>query len=311
MEPNSSNPEISPVKRPNLTRYALLSVGVAVLTIGLKTGAYLLTDSVGLLSDALESGVNLIGALIALIMLAIAARPADESHTYGHSKAEYFSSGAEGALILIAAGSIIYTAIERLLQPQPLEKLGLGVIVSVVASAANLIVALILKKVGKENNSISLTSDAHHLLTDVWTSAGVLAGIGAVALTGWQPLDAIIAILVAINIVWTGIRILRNSVAGLMDSALPPEDQAIISRVLDSHTSQGVSFHAIRTRQSGAVKFISLHVLVPPEWSVAQGHTLVSQIEADLEQNLRGSQVVTHLEPLDDPRSYDEEAFLE
>ena len=297
--------------RKNLTRFAWLSAAVALVTIALKTTAYLLTGSVGLLSDALESLVNLAGALIAVAMLTIAARPADESHSYGHSKAEYFSSGAEGVLILIAAASIAYTAIQRLLHPQPLEQIGIGLLVSVVASAANLTVALILKKAGEQHNSVSLTADAHHLLTDVWTSAGVLVGVGAVALTGWQPLDAIVAIVVAVNIIWTGIKIMRSTIAGLMDSALPEADLDLISAVLKAHEAGGVLFHALRTRQSGALKFISLHVLVPGEWSVAQGHALVSEIEDELEQRLSGSHVVTHLEPLDDPRSYDEQDFFE
>ncbi len=305
-----SNKQI-PFARKKLTRFAWLSVGVALLTIGLKTTAYLLTGSVGLLSDALESLVNLAGALMAVAMLTIAARPADQSHSYGHSKAEYFSSGAEGVLIIIAAGSIAYTAIERLLHPKPLEQIGFGILVSVAAAVANLIVALILRKAGKEYNSISLSADANHLLTDVWTSAGVLVGVGAVALTGWHPLDAIVALAVAINIIWTGIKIMRGTVSGLMDSALPEEDQDLISAVLKAHEAGGVIYHALRTRQSGALKFISLHVLVPGEWTVAQGHALVSEIEDELEQRLRGSQVVTHLEPLDDPHSYDEHEFFE
>ena len=303
--------KLEPFAREKLTRFAWLSVAVALVTIGLKTTAYLLTGSVGLLSDALESLVNLAGALMAVAMLTIAARPADESHSYGHSKAEYFSSGVEGMLILIAAGSIAFTAIQRLLHPRPLEQIGVGILVSIAAAVANLIVALILRKAGKEYNSVSLTADAHHLLTDVWTSAGVLVGVGAVALTDWQPLDAIVALVVALNIIWTGIKIMRGTVSGLMDSVLPEEDLAVISAILQAHETEGVHLHAVRTRQAGALKFISLHVLVPGDWTVYHGHSVATELEEELETRLIGSQVVTHLEPLDDPRSYDEHLFFE
>lgn len=287
----------------NLTRFAWLSVAIAVFTIGVKTLAYFITGSVGLLSDALESIVNLLGAMMALGMLTIAARPADEEHTYGHTKAEYFSSGVEGTLILIAAISIAYTSIERLINPKPLEQVGLGLAVSVVASIANLVVSLILKKAGKQFNSISLTSNAHHLMTDVWTSGGVLAGVGLVALTRWQPLDSIVAMTVAGNIVVTGFSIIRKSVQGLMDTSLGKEDLQIIEKVLEACQSRGVSVHDLRTRQSGSAKFISLHVLVPGEWSVTEGHKLVTSIEKSLAEKIPNSHVFTHLEPGDDPAS--------
>lgn len=289
-----------------LTRFAWLSIGAAVLTIALKTGAYLLTGSVGLLSDALESIVNLVGAIMALIMLTIAARPADEDHAFGHSKAEYFSSGVEGALILIAAASIAYTAIERLIHPQALEQLGLGLIVSTVASLVNLATSLIIRKAGKRYDSVSLIANSHHLMTDVWTSVGVIGGVGLVALTDWQFLDPVLALLVAANIVWTGTGILRDSVSGLMDSALEQTDLDTIQKVLDQYSLDKVEFHAIRTRQSGAMKFISLHVLVPGSWSVNRGHKFVSQIESDLHEALSNSTVFTHLEALNDPNSYDD-----
>jgi cation diffusion facilitator family transporter len=297
--------------RSKLTKYAWLSIAVALLTIGLKTTAYLLTNSVGLLSDALESIVNLIGALMALGMLTIAARPADEGHTYGHSKAEYFSSVVEGTLILVAAISIAYTAIQRMIAPQPLEQVGLGLIVSVVASLANLGVSLILRRAGKINNSISLTANSHHLMTDVWTSAGVLIAVGAVALTGWQILDPLIAILVAVNIVWTGFGIIRSSVSGLMDSALSKEDLEVVQSVLDSQKVKevGVQFHALRTRQSGAAKFISMHVLVPGNWTVGRGHHFVTQVENELSKAIVDSVVFTHLESLSDPASLDDVTF--
>lgn len=295
--------------RSKLTRFAWLSIAVAILTISLKTIAYLITNSVGLLSDALESIVNLVGALMALGMLTIAARPADENHTYGHSKAEYFSSGVEGALILVAAIFIAYAAIERLISPKPLEQVGIGLIVSVVASLANLSVALILRRAGKQYNSISLTSNSQHLLTDVWTSGGVLLGVGAVVVTGWQVLDPLIAILVALNIVWTGFRIIRTSISGLMDSAISKEHLDIIQSVLDRQKETEVKFHALRTRQSGSMKIISMHILVPGNWSVERGHRFVTQIENELSAAIEDSVVFTHLESLTDPASFDDITF--
>ena len=295
--------------RSKLTRFAWLSIGVAVLTISLKTIAYLVTNSVGLLSDALESIVNLVGALMALGMLTIAARPADENHTYGHSKAEYFSSGVEGTLILFAAVSIAYAAIQRLITPKPLEQVGIGLLVSVAASLANLAVALILRRAGKQYNSISLTSNSHHLLTDVWTSGGVLLGVSAVVITGWQVLDPLIAVLVALNIVWTGIGIIKNSVSGLMDSALSKEDLAVIQSVLDRHKETKVKFHSLRTRQSGSLKIISMHVLVPGVWTVDRGHQLVTKIENELSSAIGDSVIFTHLESLSDPASFDDGTF--
>jgi cation diffusion facilitator family transporter len=307
MNPNSL--DINHLDRSKLTRFAWLSIAVAILTIGLKTIAYLITNSVGLLSDALESIVNLIGALMALGMLTIAARPADESHTYGHSKAEYLSSGVEGALILVAAVSIAYAAIQRLITPKPLEQVGIGLIVSVVASLANLGVALILRRAGKQYNSISLTSNSHHLMTDVLTSGGVLIGVGAVVITGWQVLDPVIAILVALNIVYTGVGIIRKSISGLMDSTLSKADLAIIQRVLDSQKDKDVKFHAIKTRQSGSLKIISMHVLVPGTWTVERGHLFVTHIEKALNDALEDSEIFTHLESLTDPASFDDVPF--
>ena len=292
--------------RASLTRFAWLSLAAALLTIGLKSVAYLLTGSVGLLSDALESGVNLAGALMALAMLTVAARPADEDHAYGHSKAEYFSSGVEGTLILVAAASIAIAAVQRLLTPKPLEQVGLGLVVSVLASLVNLSVALILRRASKRYRSITLEANANHLLTDVWTSGGVLVGVGAVALTGWQRLDPLVAILVAANIVWAGVRIVRKSVSGLMDTALPPEELSALRRVLEPYLQTGVQYHALRTRQSGARQFVSLHVLVPGAWTVHAGHQLLERIEADIRQALPNVTAFTHLESLDDPISWDD-----
>ncbi|MBP8000460.1 MAG: cation transporter [Chloroflexi bacterium] len=289
-----------------LTRFAWLSLAAAVFTIGLKSVAYFLTGSVGLLSDALESFVNLAGAGMALAMLTVAARPADEDHAYGHSKAEYFSSGVEGTLILVAAASIAFAAIKRFINPQPLEQVGLGLGVSIIASLVNLAVALVLRKAGKKHQSITLDANAHHLLTDVWTSVGVVTGVGLVALTGWQRLDPIVALLVATNIVWSGVGIVRQSVLGLMDTSLPPDEQKKIVDVLNEYHQNGIEFHALRTRQSGPRRFISFHVLVPGHWTVQQGHEILEQIEAKVRQTLPHATVFTHLEPLNDPASWDD-----
>ena len=292
------------MERSNLQKYAWLSIGAAVATILLKTVAFLLTGSVGLLSDAAESLVNLAGAVVALIMLRVAARPADASHAHGHSKAEYFSSGIEGVLILIAAVMIAYAAVQRLFDPQPLEAVGIGIVVAVAASTINFFVARVLLRAGKKYDSITLEADAKHLMTDVWTSVGVIAGVAAVAITGWLRLDPIIALLVAANIVWTAIGLLRRSVAGLMDASLPGEEQAVVTGVLDSYKSQGVEYHALRTRQAAAQRFVSFHFLVPGSWTVQRAHHLLEQAENEICQALPGAQVTAHLEPLEDPMSF-------
>lgn len=294
---------------PYLTRYAWLSVAAAVATIALKGAAYLLTGSVGLLSDALESVVNLAGALMALAMLSIAARSADENHPYGHSKAEYFASGVEGTLILIAAASIGYAAIERFVHPRNLEQVGLGLSVSVAATVVNLGVALVLARAGRSFRSITLEANARHLMTDVWTSVGVLAGVGAVAWTGWGQLDPLIALAVAVNIVRSGGQIVRASVQGLMDFALPCEEVEAVRRALEPLAGAGVQYHALRSRRSGARRFVSLHVLVPGDWTVDRGHRLLERIEADIRGALPNATVFTHLESLDDPASWDDIAL--
>ena len=269
--------------------------------MALKSVAYLLTGSVGLLSDALESLVNLAGAIMALSMLTVAARPADEDHPHGHGKAEYFSAGVEGTLILVAAASIAFAAVERLLHPRPLEQIGLGLAVSVLASLVNLGVALVLLRAARAHRSATLHANAHHLMTDVWTSGGVLVGVGLVAVTGWQRLDPIVAIAVALNIVWTGGRIVRDSISGLMDTALPASELEQIHALLEPYQRDGLQYHALRTRQAGAHRFVSLHVLVPPEWTVQQGHDVLERIEADIRRALQPVSVLTHLEPLGDP----------
>jgi cation diffusion facilitator family transporter len=289
------------MKNSSLTRFAWLSIAAALTTMALKALAWWITGSVGLLSDAMESLVNLAGALMALAMLTVAARPPDEDHPHGHGKAEYFSAGVEGALIVIAAVAIAVAAVDRLLHPRPLEQVGLGLLVSVAASLVNLGVALVLLRAARAHRSATLQANAHHLLTDVWTSAGVLVGVGAVTLTGWLVLDPLIALAVAVNIVVTGARILRDSVAGLMDAALPASELSLLRELLDRYAAEGIEYHALRTRQSGARRFVSVHVLVPPEWTVQQGHDLLERIEADIRRALPPVTVDTHLEPLGDP----------
>ena len=297
------------MKSLSLTRFAWLSIAVALITMALKTGAWWLTGSVGLLSEALESIVNLLGGLMALTMLTVAERPADEEHPYGHGKAEYFSSGFEGALILIAALSIGAASVQRLMHPHPLEAIGLGLAISVAASVLNLVAALILLRAGKKYRSITLEANAHHLLTDVWTSVGVVVAVGAVAFTGWQQLDPIIALIVAANIVWTGFRIVQRSILGLMDSALPAEDRAAVEKVLKAFEDGVVQFHALWTRHAGSRKFVSVHVLVPGDWTVQHGHHLLERIEGEIRKALPGTIVFTHLESLDDPASWADEVL--
>ena len=286
-----------------LKRYAWLSILTAVATILLKAVAWQLTDSVGLLSDALESVVNLAGAMMALAMISLAAQPPDEDHAYGHGTAEYFSAGFEGLLILIAAMAIGATAIMRLFDPRPLEQVGIGLAVSLAASLLNLVTALILRAAGRRYRSLTLEADAHHLLTDVWTSAGVIVGLAAVSLTGWLWLDPVIALLVAGNILHIAWKLLYSSAQGLMDRALPDADTLLLQAVFDQYRAQGIEFHALRTRESGARRFIDVHVLVPGHWSVQHAHELVEKIEADIRQALPQSTILTHLEPLEDPLS--------
>jgi len=301
--------EVPPVDGRYLLRFAWLSIGAAVVTIALKSAAAWLTGSVGLLSDALESVVNLVAAVIALVALTVAARPADDEHAHGHEKAEYLSAGAEGAMIFVAAVTIIVTAINRLLHPQPLEKLGIGLAVSVVASLVNLAVAVVLLRAGRQHRSITLEADGRHLMTDVVTSAGVVIAVLAVGVTGWQKLDPIIAIAVAVNIVLVGLRLLRRAIAGLLDHSVPEEQMAEIRAVLDRYRSQEVQFHALRTRESGRRSFVSFHVLVPGQWSVKRGHDLVERIEADLHAVVPRPTITSHLEPLEDPASYGDEGL--
>lgn len=292
-------------RRP-LTRYAWLSIAAAVATLSLKGTAYALTGSVGLLSDAVESLVNLAAALVALAMLTVAARPPDDEHQHGHDKAEYFSSGVEGTLIVLAAVGIAVAAADRFIHPEPLEQARLGLAISAAGSVINFAVARVLFSIGRRYESITLEADARHLMTDVWTSAGVLVGVGLVALTGWLVLDPIVALLVAANIVYTGQRLVSRSVHGLLDTALPAVEGEAVNRVVAKYRGLGVEFHAIRSRQAGSRRFVSMHVLVPGAWTVLQGHQLLEDLEREIRGALPNCSVLTHLEPIDDPCSFDD-----
>jgi cation diffusion facilitator family transporter len=288
--------------------YAGLSIVTSIFTIVVKFSAYFLTGSVGLLSDALESFVNLAAALVALATLSYAERGADEDHNFGHEKAEYFSSGIEGALIFVAAGAIVWSAVPRLMAPQPIEQVGLGLALSVVAAGANLLCGWLLLKGAREHRSITLEAAAHHLLTDVWTTAGVIVGVGLVVLTGWLVLDPLIAIAVAVQILWTGYRLMRRSFDGLMDRAIPPAERQEIVKVLEQVKAAGGDYHRLRTRAAGKVSFVDVHVLVPGTMSVHEGHDLVEKLENEIRAKVPHVEVLTHLEPIEDPRSWDDSA---
>ena len=298
---------LPPMPSSSLRRFVYLSIAAAVATIALKTAAWLLTGSVGLLSDALESGVNLVAAVVALVMITISEKPADEEHAFGHDKAEYFSSAIEGGLIVLAAASIAWTAIPRLLHPRPIENLGIGLAVSAAASLVNLAVARVLLVAGRRYASITLEADGRHLMTDVWTTAGVLVGVVLVKDTGWQNLDPLLALAVAANIVASGTTLMRRSALGLLDTAIAPEKRAALTGVLAAQTARGVEFHAVLTRQAGRRSFVALHVLVPAEWTVRQGHEYLEEVEREIRNRLGGATTVfTHLEPLGDPSAMDD-----
>ncbi len=288
------------------TFYILVSVATSLVTMALKVGAWLLTGSVGLLSDALESGVNLAAALVAFATLSYAHSGEDEDHNFGHEKAEYFSSGIEGALIFVAAAAIIWTAVPRLLAPQPLEQVGLGLALSVLAAFANLACGFFLLKGAREHRSITLEADAHHLLTDVWTTAGVIAGVAVVNYTGWLPLDPLIAIAVALQILWTGFSLMRRSFDGLMDRAIPEAERAQVIAVLEQVKPLGGDYHRLRTRTAGKKSFVDVHLLVPGAMTVHEGHDLAHRLEAEIETLLPHVEVLTHLESLEDPRSWED-----
>ncbi len=291
----------------DLSRYAWLSISAGLAVFSLKLAAFAVTGSVGLLSDAMESTVNIVAAVVALVALKAAARPGNSRHHFGLSKAEYFSALFEGLMILIAAAFIMVTAFYRFLDPRPLEDLGIGLAISLIASAINFAVATILLRAGRRHRSIVLKADSQHLMTDVWTSAGVLVAVLLVGLTGWLRLDPLIAAVVGLNIVYAGVKLVRTSSLGLLDRALPDEEHELIVEVLRRHQAEDVRFHALQTRESGRQRFVSMHVLVPGDWTVDQGHDLLELVEGEIRHALPGADISTHLEPIEDPRSWQDQ----
>lgn len=290
----------------NLSRYAWLSVAAALLTMGLKAAAYWVTGSVAILSDAAESLVNLVAAALALGALTYAAQPPDEDHAFGHEKVEYFSSGFEGGLILFAAGGIALSALERFADPRPLEQVTLGVALTIVASVINGAVGMVLLRVGRRHRSETLVADAHHLLSDVWSSASVLVGVGIATALTLPWLDPLTGMFIALYLVWTGLKLLRRSIYGLLDTAMEPEEVSRIEALLDGYAEQGVTYHALRTRRAGRSNFVQVHVLVPGDWTVLRGHELVEEFERTLAREFPGTRVLTHLEPVEDPCSFED-----
>lgn len=284
-----------------------MSIIVSVVVFGMKMAAWWATGSVGLLSDALESTVNIVAAVVALLALRTAMKPADAMHHFGRGKAEYFSASIEGFMILLAALIIVYTAIERIITPRDLEQIGWGLTISTIAAVINGGTALILLRAGKLHRSPVLIADGKHLMTDVWTSVGVIVGVGLVVITGWNRLDGIVALAVGLNIIVTGINLLRSSTAGLMDKALSDEDHLKIVEVLTKYESDEVKFHALQTREAGRQRFISMHVLVPGAWTIQKGHDLSEELEADIIAQLPDTIITTHVEPLEDERSWADE----
>ncbi|MEN1924848.1 cation diffusion facilitator family transporter [Luteimonas sp. MJ293] len=299
--------EKSTTATPDLRKYAWLAIATAVVTVLLKASAWAITGSVGLLSDAAESMVNLVAAIAALVALTIAARPADDNHHFGHTKAEYFSAALEGVMVFVAAASIIYLGIDRLLNPRPLESLGIGMVISLLAAVLNGVVGRLLIKVGTEHRSVTLRADGKHLMTDVYTSVGVVVGLLLVWLTGWGWLDPVVAILVGLNILFTGYKLISESAAGLMDASLSTEDNARIHAILEAHTEKGrIEFHAVRTRESAARQFMEMHMLVPGEWTVLRGHDAMEDLVEKIVAEFPAMRVTGHLEPISDPRSYED-----
>lgn len=293
--------------QPQVHRFALISVLAAIITIGLKFSAWWVTGSVGLLSDALESGVNLVGAIAAMLALWYAARDPDEEHAYGHAKAEYFSSGLEGALILLAAASVVYSAVPRLWAPETVHSAGTGITIAIVAALVNLFAARWISHAAHSHNSIALEADAKHLMADVVTTVGVVVGVFMMDMTGWTRLDPIVALLVAANIVRVGVDLMKRSTLGLLDTALPGDELRKIEQVLARHcAADNIQAHALRTRQAGQRRFGSVHILVPGGWTVDRGHRLVERIEREIREAVPGIVIVTHLESLDDPQSWDD-----
>ena len=286
-------------------RYAIYSVIASLLTLTLKFGAWAMTDSVGLLSDALESIVNLTAGVLALTAITIAMRPADSEHAYGHGKAEYFSSGIEGVLIILAAFGIGHAAVSRFFNPTELNNLGPGLALALVSSVVNFVTAKVMLKAAKRFDSITLEADAKHLLTDVWTSVGLVAGLAILLVRPeWKILDPAIAVIMAVNIVFTGVGLLRRSVGGLMDDALPEEELAVIQAAIHRRLGSEATFHQLRTRKSGPARFIDFHLLVPGATTVREAHDLCERIEREIENELERSEVTIHVEPIECDSSY-------
>jgi cation diffusion facilitator family transporter len=293
-----------------LSNVVLLSVAAALVTLVLKSVAALLTGSVGLLSEAAESVVNLAAALVAYISLRYAARPVDLSHTYGHEKIEFFASGLEGGLILVASLVVAVAAGRRLLDPQTPEQLGLGIGAALLAAVINGLVAWVLLRVGRRHESIVLEADGRHLLTDVWTTLGVVLGLFLVWLTGWGWLDPVIGLAVAVNILWTGAQLLRRSFDGLMDHALPEAEQQAVRNAIQALLGPEMAFHALRTRQAGSRRFVDFHLLVPGHYTVRRAHTLSNEVEAAVQAILMGVEVTVHLEPIEEPTAWTDSDLL-
>ena len=288
-----------------LVRLMLLSIAAAVVTIVLKVSAAVVTGSVGFLSDAMESGVNLVAALVGLWAVRLAARPADLSHHFGHGKAEYLSAAVEGGLIFVAATAIVWTSVNRLLDPVPIEQPGIGLGLSLIAALVNLAVGATLVRAGRRWRSIAVEADGRHLLTDVVTSVGVLVGIGLVAIFDWYILDPIVALLVGVNILFTGYGLLRRSVTGLLDASIPADQIERVEHVLDEfRRREPVDFHALRSRESGRQRFIYMHLLVPDDWTVKRGYGLASEVSSAIDTALPGAHTFMHIEPITDPSSY-------
>ncbi len=288
---------------PRLVRFAVLSIAAALVTIGLKWGAYVVTGSVGLLSDAAESVVNLVAAVVALIALKVAARPADDNHHYGHGKAEYFSAGVEGLMIFVAAAVILVSAVQRLINPEPLQSIGVGLAISTVAAAVNGVVGVLLIRAGRLYRSVTLAADGKHLMTDVWTSVGVIIGVLLVGVTHWLRLDPIVAIAVGLNILVTGSRLVAQSVRSLLDAAMPPADQAVVVGVLDRFCLGEIGYANLRTRESGRHRFVSVDLEVPGDWSVLRGNDLAEAVAAAIRQELPETTVQPRLAPRSAPTS--------
>jgi cation diffusion facilitator family transporter len=297
-------------RRPRLRSaraFAGVSICASIVTVSLKLLAYRVTGSVGLLSDATESLVNVFAACMAFWMLTVAALPPDEEHDYGHTKAEYFASGLESMLVLCAAVGIVLEVRHHLASPHHLTNIWLGLGMSAAASCVNAGAAVMLFAAAKRLRSITLRADAAHLLTDVWTSAGVIAAVVLVHATGWLVLDPMIAVLVGANIIYTGARLLNDTLHGLLDTALPPPERQAVQAILDEYSKRGTGFHAFRSRMSGQRRFLSVHVLVPGAWTVQQGHDLVEEIERSIHSALPMCTITTHLEPMEDPAAFEDQ----